>query len=776
MALIGNPNTGKTTLFNALTGGTALTGNYPGVTVDKRVGTMRQTTGVQVRILDLPGTYSLAARSPDEMVAVDVLLGRRDDTPRPEVAVVVVDASNVERNLYLVTQVMEAELPTVVALNLVDEAEAQGIDVDAEALSDALGVPVVPTVASRGDGVHALRLAIEESIGSEAPPRAWSWPQAVETAVEGLGEALAGVSSPPPPRAELRRALLDETGEAERRLRQLGGDTAGRAIDDARASLAAAGLDVASIEADVRHAFIARVGASSIDRPVEPDTTFSDRIDGVLTHRVWGSVALVLIMTVVFMSIFSWAAPIMDFVDGTIIGGLQAWAEGWGWLGDGALKSLVIDGIIGGVGSVVIFLPQILILFFFMGLLEGCGYMSRAAFLMDRLLRRCGLSGRSFIPMLSSFACAIPGVMSARTIGNRQDRLVTILVAPLMSCSARIPVYVIFIAAFVPAVTVLGFLNLQGLVFVAMYFVGILVAIPVAYFLRRTFFRGEEAPSFMVELPPYRRPQLRVVIQRMLAKGMDFLRTAGTIIFAASIVIWALSYFPRPDPSVGAEAQAAVEAFDETLTEEERRFDIEQARQAQAVLAAEAQNELLGQRAREAYEAFLADHEAQRLLRATEREHLASAVDHAVSGEALRGSYLGRFGRAIEPVFAPMGWDWKVSSAVVASFPAREVVVSTLGVLYNLGPDEDEGSETLQSRLQGATWDHGPRKGKRVFDLAGAIALMVFFALCAQCVSTLAVIRREAGGWKWAVFAFVYMTLLAYVGAAIVAVVLRALA
>jgi ferrous iron transport protein B len=429
-----------------------------------------------------------------------------------------------------------------------------------------------------------------------------------------------------------------------------------------------------------------------------------------------------------------------------------------------------VDGVIAGVGGVLVFLPQIVILFGVLALLEGCGYMARAAFLMDRVLRGVGLSGRSFLPMLSSFACAIPGVMAARTIESRRDRITTILVAPLMSCSARIPVYTIFIAAFVPAVTVVG-LNLQGLVFAAMYFVGILVAIPVAFLLKKTLLKGD-TPSFLVELPPYRLPQAGIVLRSMWRAGREFVVRAGTLILAASIVIWALGAFPRhPNPEQGVET--ALAAFDAAEVRLEEKRQIELAAQEQALELARTQTPQMRAAAEEAFARFKQVQDEQRAAVAKRRADAEAVGTRHDSAEQQRHSYLGRMGRAVEPVFAPMGWDWKVSMAVLASFPAREVVVGTLGVIYERDGEEDE--EGLREQLREDTWDHGPKKGQKVFDLAAALALMVFFALCAQCASTLVVIQKETGRWAWAGFAFAYMTALAWLGAWLTAVLTRAL-
>ena len=704
------------------------------------------------------------------MVAVDVLLGRRADTQRPAGVIVVVDATNLERNLYLVTQVMELGLPTVVALNMVDTARRRGIQVDVDALARGLGIPVVQCVAHRGEGVEAVAAAVLEALERPVAPPPCTWPEPVVRAEALLAASLESLGLTDVTWTERRRALLDVDGEAEHRIVARAGNDARAALGAARRVLEEAGASAAGLESSVRYACIGGVVAGCLKRPAEPPETNSDRIDAVLTHGVIGAAVLLLVLGAVFFSVFAWTAPLMDFIDGTLFGGLARLAEGWTWLGDGAFRSLVVDGVIAGVGGVLVFLPQILILFGLVAVLEGCGYMARAALLTDRLMRWCGLSGRSIIPMLSSFACAVPGIMSARTIGNRRDRIVTILVAPFMSCSARIPVYVILTAAFVPAEMLFGFLPLQGLVFTAMYFVGIAVAIPMA-FLLKNLFKGER-PSFLVELPPYRVPDFGVVIRRMLEQGKEFVVRAGTLIFAATILIWALSYFPHREDDGGVAARAAQD-HRSTMTRELERLEIDRATQEQAVLAAEGQSPALGAKARALYEEALVAFAARRDALEAAQADLDVEAGNAAVGATLAHSYLGRAGRAIEPAFEPMGWDWRVSVAVLASFPAREVVISTLGVVYNLGGDVDDESEGLRRRLQSATWDHGPKKGQPVLDLAGAIALMVFFALCAQCVSTLVTIKKETASWGWPVFSFVSMTTLAYLGALVTAQLLR---
>jgi ferrous iron transport protein B len=707
VALLGNPNTGKTTVFNALTGHRARVGNYAGVTVERREGDVVDTNG-EVILIDLPGTYSLAAQSPDEMVAVHALLGSLPGEPRPDVAVVVLDASNIERNLFLATQVMELGLPVILALNMVDLADAEGLKVDAGKLSAALGVRVVELVAREKRGLDALSAAIRGADHKPSPLIREAFPEVFHDEIASLRAQLATlkIDAKHIEPFLVQRALLDANGMAGKEVIAAGGDAAAKAIADARARLETAGLKLRSLEASGRYKWIraaakdfVTVGPKSENSP----GARSDRADRILTHKVWGSLIFFVIMTITFQAIFSWAGPLMDLIDGAF-GSLGEWVGGM--MSEGALRSLVVDGIIAGVGGVVIFLPQILILFFFLSLLEDVGYMSRAAFLMDRLLSRVGLSGRSFIPMLSSFACAIPGVMATRTIDDPKDRLTTMLVAPLMSCSARIPVYVLLIKAFVPDQKVFGFFNLQGLVMLAMYLVGIVVAIPVALILKKTLLKGG-APVFLIELPPYRQPLWTNVAHRLWERGQAFLVRAGTLILASSILIWALSYYPR-DPMLETQRETRLA---EVSTEDE-----------------------------------------------------AAEVNAYIDGELLRTSFLGRMGHAIEPAVKPLGWDWRIGMSVIASFPAREVIVATLGVIFNQGADTDEESEGLREQLKDSTWPDG----RPLFTLPVALGVMVFFALCMQCAATLATMKRETNSWRWPIFSFVYMTTLAYIGALVV--------
>ncbi|MBW3573149.1 MAG: ferrous iron transport protein B, partial [Gemmatimonadetes bacterium] len=502
VALIGNPNTGKSTLFNALTGMRQRVGNYSGVTVERVEGRYRDADGHSVTVLDLPGTYSLSASSPDEEIALGVLLGRTPGADAPDVVVVVLDAQNLERNLFLATQVLELGLPTVVALNQVDAATAAGLRIDLVELTLELGAPVVATVATRGEGLDLLKQAVAKAPGLPRPGRRFALPAEAAEALAPVEAALvAGGLTPSAAGMEALRLLA---------VRQPGRHLAGipglaEAVERAHEEIEAAGLSARSLEAEVRYGWIAEVADRVVTRAGGGERTLTDRIDAVALHRVAGPLLFVVMMGIVFQSIFTWAEPLIGIVEG-LIGGLGDWVASI--LPSGDLNSLVVDGAIAGVGSVLVFLPQIVILFLFIGFLEDTGYMARAAFIMDRFMRSVGLHGRSFIPLLSGYACAVPGVMSTRTIESPKDRLATILVLPLMSCSARIPIYALLIGTFIPPIAVAGVFNLQGLTLLAMYLLGTLTALGVAAIFKRTLMRGKARPMIM-ELPPYRIPNPR---------------------------------------------------------------------------------------------------------------------------------------------------------------------------------------------------------------------------------------------------------------------------
>ncbi|MCE9608081.1 MAG: ferrous iron transport protein B [Planctomycetia bacterium] len=724
IALVGNPNTGKSTLFTALAGVRQHVGNYPGVTVEKKIGRMTHE-GTSFTLVDLPGTYSLAPRSPDEMVAVDLLLGRQAESARPDAVLCVVDAGNIERNLYLVSQALELGLPTVVALNMIDVARERGTTIDVPLLSRRLGVPVVELQANRAIGIDRLKGTLLAASAAAPPTVESPFSAEFRDEVRKL-ESFRGPHSQLDalPRYLLERLLLDTSGYLSDTIARE--DSAGlkQALVEARERLAKVGQPVPAVEAMARYGWVGKLLEGVVKRDPVRRTTLSDRIDRVLTDRVFGTAFFALMMVVVFQAVFTWAGPLMGLIE-SCVGLVADFVKQR--MAEGALRSLLVDGIIGGVGGVIIFLPQILILFLFIGILEDCGYMARAAYLMDKLMVRVGLSGKSFIPLLSSFACAIPGVMATRVIENRRDRLTTMLIAPLMSCSARIPVYTLLIAAFIPARSWLGgWLGQQGLVMFAMYLVGIVAAVAVAWLLKRTMLRGP-TPPFVMELPSYKMPAPLTVVYRMLDRGWAFLSNAGTIILAVSIVVWAALYYPHDAATIEAPFQAQKQAI-------ESRID----------------SQPQGSEERKAAE-----------------EELAALENH-IHGAYQRQSYLGRAGHTIEPLVRPLGWDWRIGCAAIASFPAREVVVATLGIIYDLGGDIDvddqEQSGRLQTALAEATWDGTDRK---VFNLATALSIMVFFALCAQCAATLAIIKRETNSWRWPIFTFTYMTGLAYIAALI---------
>lgn len=734
VALVGNPNAGKSTLFNALSGLRQRVGNYPGVTVEMKKGHFT-AAGMTVELIDLPGTYSLAARSPDEMVAVDLLLGRRPEEPRPDVVLSIVDATNLDRHLYLTSQLLDLGEPVVVAVNMIDAAEAQGVKIDCTALSAKLGVAVVPIQANKGIGIEALTRAMLDAAEAAKSPVGPSFPEAFEKEVSALqaelGEEVPGFLT--------RRVILDVGGYVERWLVERHGESLKHKLTAARQRLADASCSVPGVEARARFAWVRAAVAAAVNRPTERPVTLSDKLDRVLTHRVWGTLIFLAVMFLMFQSIYLWAKPLMDGIDG-VRGAAAKGIESA--MDQGPLRSLVVDGVVKGVGSVLIFLPQIMILFLFIAFLEDCGYMARAAFLMDRLMSRCGLSGKSFIPLLSSVACAVPGIMATRVIENRRDRLATIVVAPLMSCSARLPVYLLLVGAFLKD----GYSWwVPGMVLFAMYMIGFTVAPVVALLLKRSLLKGA-TPVFVMELPAYRWPKFFAVTRRMLEAGWAFTLRAGTIIFMAMILVWALLYFPHTDPT-GQSYPDRIEKAEEAAKESEPKI-----------------------KRLKAKEDATDDEKA-------ELEKLEESAGEAdkLNGEWKRGSILGQTGLFLEPVFRPLGWDWKIGMAALASFPAREVIVGTLGLIYDVGDVDtkaignDSADDEAKEKAAGLAkavkddWAKDPTRSK--YGVAVAMSVMVFFALCCQCASTLAVIRRETKSWAWPAFTFVYMTVLAYIGA-----------
>ena len=674
IAVVGNPNSGKSTLFNRLTGLKQRIGNYPGVTVERHIGILK-TESATTELVDLPGTHSLSAHSMEEHIAVDVIFGRIEGTRTPDGILAVLDATNLYQGLFLVQQLVELELPMIVALTMTDAATRSGIQVDTAELSALLGVPVYPVIATTGAGLDMLRRALADIRQVTPPRRIRVWPELTDAASK-----LAAGASETLRFAELERLLIDGETESNKVIVDKLGDEARSQLDDVRSKLFESEPPIAR-DARIRYAWVRDV-LDKVQKSVPVHVTWRTRVTDFLNRPVPGTIGLFVVMAVVFQAVFAWATPIMDAIDrATSSLGASVFER----LGDTAFSSLIADGVIAGVGSVIIFLPQIIILFLFIILLEDSGYLARAAYLMDRAMRSVGLSGQSIIPMISSFACAVPGIMATRVIPNRRDRIATIMAAPFMTCSARLPVYALLIAAFVPS-TRIGFLNLQGLVLLGLYLFGIVMGILTALLMRKTTLRGPK-PPFALMLPEFRRPNLQTVGMQLLGRAKVFLKRAGTVIFAVAVIVWALAYYPRSD-------------------------DISTDLDANAAAAAQ-----------------------------------------------MEQSWLGRAGKVVEPVFEPLGWDWRVSSAVIAGFPAREVVIAVLGTVYAVGDEADEG--TLSGRLKASTRPDG----SKVFTLPMVIGLLIFYACCLQCAATLAIIRRETNSWRWPIFAWTYMTTIGYVGA-----------
>ncbi|CAM3231490.1 ferrous iron transport protein B [Rhodothermus bifroesti] len=714
VALAGNPNVGKTTVFNLLTGLRQKVANYPGVTVERKSG--RLVGHEAVEIVDLPGTYSLNPRSIDERVAYDVLVGRMRGEPAPDVVVCVVDATNLERNLYLVTQIMDLGRPVVIALNMMDALAENGLELNVDALAKRLGVPIVPMVARKGQGIDQLKEALLRGVPLPSPERRWTLMPAVASVVETLAQHLGEEAPDVPERQrffEALSALTSDTLLDEWRLRA---PRFYKAVLAARQTLEARKVPYRQAEMIGRYAWLSPLVAEVLrKRPDARERTLSDRIDAVLTHRIAGPLIFLGILLLIFQAIFSWAVPFMEAIESAV-----AWTgeQARVLLPDGFLEDLVVDGAITGVGNVLVFLPQILLLFFFLGLMEDTGYLARTAFIMDRLMRRLGLSGASVLPLLSGYACAVPAIMAARTLDNERDRIITIMVTPLMSCSARLPVYTLFIAAFIPNIPVLGPLNAQGLALLSLYLLGTSMAFVAAWVLKTFVFKGESA-YFVMELPPYRAPQLKQIFYRMLERAKAFVTRAGKIIFGLSIVIWFLASFPKAtlDPELLAQRQA-LEAW------------YLQAQDSLRATGAPA----------EAFEA----------LEAAYQKQLFPIID-AEAAQQIRQSFIGRLGHTLEPLMRPLGFDWKITAGIISSFPAREVIVGTMAAIYGVA-HAGENEIILRDAL----------RADPAFSPLVAVSLMVFYVFALQCMSTLAVARRELDTWKWPAVMWGYMFALAY--------------
>ncbi len=713
VVLLGNPNAGKSTLFNALTGAQAQISNWTGTTVERMEAALHLPGhDGAIAVVDVPGTYSLAARSPDERIAIDAVLGR--DGPPPDVVLALVDAPRLQRSLYLVLQLLELNVPVVVALNLMDEARAEGVEPDAARLQASLGVPVLPIVARSGEGLDALRGALVQALREPvAPGGPHGWTEVLradaDEVVAAFPPGLAALARGDVERARALARWLLLSVDASATLRGEP-DVPRAAIEAVQARARAAGRDLEGEIVGQRYAWIDAHAPGWIRRDARADQPrLSDRIDRVLLHPASGALVFGVVMALVFQALFAWSDPAIGFIEGVF-----AWVGGGvggvmdalvsvapGWLGDPLVisRDLIVDGIIGGVGAILVFLPQIGLLFLFIALLEDVGYLARAAHLMDRLLRAAGLPGRAFVPLLSGFACAVPAILSTRSMPRFRDRLLTMMVIPLTSCSARLPVYTLMIAALFPASVPWWPVDVRPSALFGMYLLSTVVTLIGAAVLGRLMLPQEATPEFL-ELPPYRVPHLPTVGRTVIARMGDFVREAGQVILVATVVLWALLYFPRygPEDVLSADEIAAV--------------------------------------------ADPAEQEALAAPRALER------------------SFAGRLGKTIEPALTPLGYDWRIGIGLIGAFAAREVFVSTLGVVYGVG-EVDEEDEGLRDRIREARRPDGTR----VYTPLTGLSIMVFFAFAFQCLSTLAVLRRETGGWRWPAFIVGYMSVLAWVAA-----------
>jgi ferrous iron transport protein B len=681
VVVVGNPNVGKTTLFNELTRQQAPVGNYPGVTVERRTGRLIETRdpeGADVELVDVPGAYSLSARSAEEQIAINAVLGFGENE-KPDLCVVVLDAGQLVRNLYLLVQILELEVPAVVALNMIDEVAQNPPRPDA--LSRLFGVPCVATSGRTLAGIPELAESVRRALSS--PPRpslAIPYPASLRADVDRVADALPASwrKNVERDRALARWALtsIDEDDELDvpPPLRE-------RVLDVRRA---AAGRDLDAELIGARYAYLDEHAPSLFARGVDapPERALSERLDRVLIHPVYGFGIFLAVMMVLFQSLFTWADPAIRLIE-RAMSALSVFAGAH--LPAGFFRDLVVEGVIGGVGNVIVFVPQILLLFFFVGLLEDSGYMARVAYLMDRVMRALGLHGRAFVPMLSGFACAIPAILATRTMERRRDRLLTMMVVPLMTCSARLPVYTLIIAALFPPTHVFGWVPLQGLLMVGMYLFATSMALLVAWVLGRTAIRGRNVP-LILELPPYRMPKLGATLKMMGERVTVFLTEAGTVILACTVALWVLLSHPKPD------------AVDTTLP---------------PAVAAQ---------------------------------------------RALEASYGGQIGKAVEPALRPLGFDWKIDVGLIGAFAAREVFVSTMGVVYGAGDVDKDDPAPLRDRMRAETRPDG----RPAYSPLTGLSLMVFFAIACQCMSTLATVRRETKTLRWPAFLFAYTGVLAW--------------
>ncbi|MFZ9388248.1 MAG: ferrous iron transport protein B [Chitinophagaceae bacterium] len=689
IALVGNPNSGKTSLFNCLTGLNQKVGNFPGVTVDKKAGTTSLAGGMNAEVIDLPGSYSLYPRRLDEWVSYRVLLNQ-DKEIRADVVVAVADASNLKRNLLFCTQLIDLKMPVVIALTMMDMARRKGIQIDIAALERELGVPVVAVNPRKNKGISQLKKAIELTSQQlyQSPVRDFIDNKAfAPESIEEVQEQFPGLSDYAAIHFLINHESFDLPVNLQDRI---------EGIEQKNNFNPTKTQAEEILQRYNRIKYIMQQAVSEPD-PLQK-TLFTEKLDNVLLHRRWGYGILLLVLFLLFQSVFWLAQYPMDWID---LGFARLNQSLSAVLPDNRWTDLLLNGVIAGLSGILVFVPQIMILFGLITLLEDSGYMARISFLSDRLMRTVGLNGKSVMPMISGFACAVPAIMSARNIENRKERLLTILITPLMSCSARLPVYTILIGLVIPQQYLFGFLGLQGLVMMALYLLGLLMALVVSY-VAKWFIKIREKSFFILELPAYRSPRWKNVITTMIGKARIFIFDAGKVIMIISLVLWALSSF-----GPGNSMQKITEQF--AVTRSEPGAD-------------------------------------------------AAQVEKDFRTAKLEGSYAGILGKSIEPVIAPLGFDWKIGIALITSFAAREVFVGTMATLYSVGDDE-EGSLLLKEKMKAAVRPDG----STVFNLASGLSLMIFYVFAMQCMSTLAVVRRETKSWKWPLIQLLYMTGLAYV-------------
>jgi ferrous iron transport protein B len=693
VALVGNPNTGKSTLFNILTGLNQKIGNFPGVTVDKKTGFSQLPDGRTAEIIDLPGTYSIYPKSKDESIVFSVLADKSKGMV-PDLVVVILDASNLKRNLLLYTQVADLKIPVVVALNMIDVSEKAGIKINIDLFAKKLGVPVVPISARKNTGIDKLKSAI--AFANSVPLQQDTID--IESIAPGIIAQIKGEMQVENPYVALQLAHQHET------LNYLSTTESDR-IEQLEQEHAFHSQKAQATETVARYNFINDLLYDTVTKPeTAHDETVSNKIDKILTHKVFGFVIFFAILLFIFQAIFSWSAYPMSLIEDLFIW-LQAGAAKI--LPAGPLSSLVIDGVLAGLSGVLVFIPQIAILFALISILEDTGYMSRVTFMMDKVMRKVGLNGKSVVPLIGGFACAVPSIMSTRTIENWKDRMITIMVTPLVACSARLPVYTLLIALVVPNRNVWWIFNLQGLALTAMYVLSIFSAVIVA-FVMKFILKARERGYFIMELPVYRMPRWKNVIFTMYDRSKTFVMQAGKVIIAVSVILWVMKSYGPGDRFARIDKQYAQPQYAKTMTPD--------------------------------------------------------SLTKVIASEKLENSYAGVFGHVIEPVIKPLGFDWKIGIALISSFAAREVFVGTMATIYSVEGDADK-LQSVQEKMHEAK---NPETGQPVFTLAVAFSLMMFYAFAMQCASTVAVVYRETKDWRWPAAQFAYMTALAYTASFIV--------